>query len=72
MAVDHNRPLPVETARLNAISQMLWPRRNYVALSKEHQIAVLNIALQEVQIEATQQVEFYLREAYDIYNARFR
>ena len=72
MAVDHNRPLPVELERLDAWTKLLWPTLTFARLSKAHQIDVLKLALQEQQIEATRQVEFYLREAYDIYNARFR
>lgn len=72
MSVDHNRPLPVAPERLDAVTKMLWPTLTYERLSKQHQIDVLKLAMQGEQIEATQQAAFYLAEAYDIYNARFR
>lgn len=70
MAVDHERPLPVAPERLAAVAKMLhphspWPQH---ALMEE----VYTIALLGEQIEATQQVAFFLQEAYDIYNNRFR
>lgn len=70
MGVDHNRPLPVAPERLAAVAKMLHPN----ALWPQQSIAaeVYTVALLGEQVEHTERVAFFLQEAYEIYNARFR
>ena len=72
MPIDHNRPLPIAPERLDAITKMLWPTLTFARLSKAHQIDVLKLAMQAAQLEEQQEATAFLREAYHIYNARFR
>lgn len=71
MAIDHNRPLPVSEERREALAQMLH-MRPYAGLSRPDKVQLIHIALLEAQVDALNDVRFFLSEAYDIYNARFR
>jgi hypothetical protein len=71
MAVDHNRPLPVSPERLKAVAAMLFPDRIWHG-DDRYCPEVYQIALLGEQVEWQQQTAFFLSEAYDIYNARFR
>jgi hypothetical protein len=71
MAVDHNRPLPVSPERLKAVAAMLFPDRIWHG-DDRYCPEVYQIALLGEQVEQQQQTNFYLFEAYEIYNGRFR
>lgn len=71
MAVDHTRPLPVAPERLEHLAQFLFGME-YRLLNYEQHRKLYSIALQAEQVEWQQQTAFFLQEAYDIYNARFR
>lgn len=71
MAVDHRRPLPVAPERLNAITNFILDRA-YVNLNWQEKMQIMQIALQAEQLESSKNIEFFLSEAYEIYNARFR
>lgn len=71
MAVDHNRPFPVSDERREGIAQILH-NRPYSDLSRADKVQLIHIALLEAQVDALNDVRFFLQEAYDIYNARFR
>lgn len=72
MPVDHNRPLPVAPERLDAVTKMLWPTLTFARLQRGHQIDVMKIALQAALVEQQEEATALLREAYHIYNARWR
>ena len=71
MAVDHTRALPVAPERLEHLAQIFYdmPLRE---LNGAQLLETVKVALQAEQVEHTQNVAFFLSEAYDIYNARFR
>lgn len=71
MAVDHNRPFPVSDERREAIAHILH-NRPYADLPRSDKVQLIHIALLEAQVDALNDVRFFLNEAYDIYNARFR
>lgn len=71
MAADHTRPLPVAPERLDHLSWLIHDRA-FTTLSAEQLIEIMKLALQGELIEQQQQTNFFLQEAYDIYNARFR
>lgn len=72
MAVDHTRPLPVAPERLAWIAHQIYPGILMPNMTPEQRATVYQIALQGEQIEYLNNVAFFLQEAYDIYNARFR
>ena len=71
MAVDHARPLPVAPERLEHLAQEFWGKP-LAEVPHFTRLEITKIALMEAQLESTRNVEFFLNEAYDIYNARFR
>lgn len=71
MPVDHTRALPIAPERLEHLSQLLHDQP-FMELDVPSKEMVLMIALQAEQVEWQQQTAFFLQEAYDIYNARFR
>lgn len=71
MSVDNNRFFPVPADRLAVIANRLY-LRELPDLTPVERATVIQIGLQEAQVEATQQVAFFLSEAYEIYNQRFR
>lgn len=71
MAVDHTRPLPIVQERLEHIAQTVF-ELGFTQIDGYQRMEILKIAMQAEQIEQTQQTNFFLSEAYDIYNARFR
>lgn len=71
MAVDHTRAMPVAPERVEHIAQMLYDR-GIRELTAAESVTVLQLAMQEAQVDALNDVRFFLNEAYDIYNARFR
>lgn len=72
MAVDHNRPVPVPIERLDYFTHLLTDQEYFQNLTVPERAEVLKVALAAEQVEWTQQVAFFLSEAYEIYNARFR
>lgn len=71
MAVDHTRRLPVEPERLEYLSDKLYGCQP-TALSKAKLRELYQIAMQAEQLEVSRNIEFFLSEAYEIYNQRFR
>lgn len=71
MSVDHNRPLPVAKERLDHISQTVFGI-GFAEIDGYQRMEILKLTMQAEQIEQAQQTNFFLSEAYDIYNARFR
>lgn len=71
MAVDHTRPLPVSPERLEAVCREVYCI-GMKETTEEQMANIYKLAMQGEQIEWLQQVSFFLSEAYDIYNARFR
>lgn len=69
MAVDHKRPFPVAEERLAFIAEELFPGQLQTPALRAQ---VIQLALMEAQVDALNDVRFFLSEAYDIYNARFR
>ena len=69
MAVDHERPFPVAEERLKFIAKELFPS---FAFTPALRVKVLKIALLAEQVEQAERTNFFLQEAYEIYNARFR
>lgn len=71
MAVDHTRALPVAPERLEALAPSLFGKP-YAALGWTERRELYAVALAGEQVEWSQQVAFFLQEAHDIYNGRFR
>lgn len=71
MAVDHTRALPVHPDRLEHMAQLIWDKP-LMELPGRERIRVLEVALAAEQVEWSQQIAFFLGEAYEIYNQRFR
>mgnify|MGYP003607672144 CR=1 FL=1 len=71
MAIDHTRAMPIAPERLEHISQMVFDK-GFAEIDGYQRMEILKITMQAEQLEQAQQTNFYLREAYDIYNARFR
>lgn len=71
MAVDHTRPLPIAQERLEHIAQTVFGM-GFADIDGYQRMEILKIGMQAEQIEQAQQTNFFLSEAYDIYNARFR
>lgn len=75
MAVDHERALPVSEERLDCLAGRYGDDDNLPAfkdLSAKEQREIITIALMEAQLEEQRNLSFFLGEAYEIYNARFR
>ena len=72
MAVDHKRPLPVAPERLDYLAAEYCHGSKFNELPPVMAIPLLQVALAGEQIEYLNNVAFFLQEAYDIYNARFR
>lgn len=72
MAVDHTRPLPVAPERLDFLAAEYCHGSKFSDLPPVMAIPLLQVALAGEQVEWNIQISFYLQEAYDIYNARFR
>jgi len=79
MAIDHKRDLPVSDERLNQLTiwyaaddQEAHGGRGFDDLEDKVKREIIQIALAEAQLEESQRISFFLSEAYDIYNARFR
>lgn len=72
MAVDHKRPLPVAPERLDYLAAEYCHGSKFSELPPVMAVPLLQVALLGEQVEATNNVNFFLSEAYDIYNARFR
>lgn len=73
MSVDHKRPLPVSRERLDHLTFLHVNRFKYFnELTGGERREILMIAMLGELIEQQQQTAFYLGEAYDIYNHRFR
>lgn len=70
MAIDHNRPLPVAPERVRAVALQMG--RVLEEVGPSDKLLIYQIALQGEQIEYLNNVAFFLQEAHDIYNARFR
>lgn len=71
MAIDHKRPLPVPPERLAHLAPMLFGR-SYAHLGWTERRELFKLAMQAEQVEEQRQTNFYLEEAYQIYNGRFR
>ena len=71
MAIDHNRPLPVPVERAKFIAQVFF-LKELETLTHAELRECYSMALQAEQVEFLSDVRFFLQEAYDIYNARFR
>lgn len=71
MAVDHTRRLPFEPERLAHLSSLYF-NVPVDRLSPKDLRELVSLALLAEQVEQTRQVAFFLQEAYDIYNNRFR
>lgn len=71
MAVDHTRALPVHPDRLEHMAQLIWDKP-LMELPGRERVRILEVALQAEQVEYLSDIRFFLNEAYDIYNARFR
>lgn len=69
--IDHTRFLPVPIERLQFLSQELY-RVDVADLSRSERATVVQIALQEAMVDEQRRTNFFLLEAYEIYNARFR
>lgn len=75
MAVDHERELPVPAERLDFLAGRYGDGDDiptFKELTPKEQREILTIALAEAQLEEQRNLSFFLGEAYDIYNARFR
>lgn len=72
MAVDHKRPLPVAPERLDYLAETYCHGAKFSELPPVMSIPLLQVALAGEQVEWSNQIAFYLGEAYEIYNARFR
>ena len=72
MAVDHKRPLPVPRERLDALTDMHTAHSNFDHLGWQERREILQLALSERLVEEQERISFFLGEAYEIYNARFR
>ena len=73
MSIDHRRDLPIDPERLDYFTDLL--HRNYSKyfhLPLEDRPPILMAALLAEQVEWQKQMTFFLQEAYDIYNSRFR
>jgi hypothetical protein len=53
------------------MAQLIWDKP-LMELPGRERVRVLEVALAAEQVEWSQQIAFFLQEAYDIYNARFR
>jgi hypothetical protein len=71
MAVDHTRALPVESARLDHLSKRFFSGGPEHLDEKERRELVVIAMLGEL-VEEQQRTNFFLQEAYEIYNGRFR
>jgi len=71
MAIDHNRPLPVSPERIEYIANQLYAGSAH-DLTSEQSVNVLTLAMLGEQVEHLANLNFFLSEAYDIYNQRFR
>jgi hypothetical protein len=71
MAVDHTRALPVAPERLEHICQMVFDK-GFAEIDGYQRMEILKLTMQAEQVEQAQQTNFYLFEAYEIYNNRFR
>ncbi|QHB80497.1 hypothetical protein P6F35_gp64 [Sphingomonas phage vB_StuS_MMDA13] len=73
MAVDHNRPLPIAPERLDYFTNLLHPNCEFFQnVPIEERASIVQAALMSEQVEHLANLNFFLSEAYDIYNARFR
>ena len=72
MSVDHTRPLPVAPERLDHLASEYCHGASFSELPPVMSIPLLQLAIQAELLEQQQQTNFFLQEAYDIYNARFR
>lgn len=73
MAINHERPLPVSRERLDHLALLhVSGFKKFDDLPGGERREILMIAMLGELIEQQQQTAFYLGEAYDIYNQRFR
>lgn len=72
MSVDHTRPLPVAIERLDFLAGQYCHGATFNSLPPIMSVPLLQLALLGEQVEQAQLTNFFLQEAYDIYNARFR
>lgn len=72
MAVDHNRAVPVPIERLDYFTHLLTEQEYFQNLTVGERAEVLKVALASEQVEHLANLNFFLSEAYDIYNQRFR
>lgn len=71
MSISHTRSLPVAPERVEHLSQLIYDRP-FDKLHTLNKVKVLNLTLHGELVEAQKNTNFYLFEAYEIYNARFR
>lgn len=71
MAIDHTRPLPIAQERLEHIAQTVFGT-GFAEIDGYQRMEILKLGMQAEQVEQAQQTNFYLFEAYEIYNGRFR
>jgi hypothetical protein len=71
MAVDHTRAMPIAPERLEHISQMVFDK-SFSEIDGYQRMEILKITMQAEQLEEANRTNFFLQEAYEIYNARFR
>lgn len=71
MSIDHTRPLPVPQERLDFIADTIFDLP-FNEMTRTEQIEVYRLALEAEQVEHLANISFYLSEAHEIYNQRFR
>ncbi|MBS90835.1 MAG: hypothetical protein CMN64_23730 [Sphingobium sp.] len=63
--------MPVAPERLEHVCQMVFDK-GFAEIDGYQRMEILKLTMQADQLEQAQLTNFFLQEAYDIYNARFR
>lgn len=69
---DESRPIAVSPERLDEVTKSIFPHMNFRSLDQNRSLQVMQIAMMSEQLELLRNIDLSLREAHDVYNARFR
>lgn len=69
---DESRPLAVSPERVDAVSRAMFDNTPFCNLPRDRKVQAIQTAMLSEQVELLRNIDFFLNEAYDIYNARFR